>query len=91
MLRYVRFLFRSKAQKITETGEFPCPHCQEDRTYSLIAMREVRGFIDAFMPNSGDILKTFVDCQTCGNRYPGELRDAEMFRDKRARLSRERQ
>ncbi len=81
-----RTKIKSRAQKIDETGEFPCPHCRTDREYTLIAMREVRGFFDHLLPNSGDILATFVDCQTCGNRYPGELRDHEMFRDRHPRV-----
>lgn len=84
-MNFDRFRQKRAEQRIEESGEFPCPHCRTDREYTLIAMREIRGLFGKFLLDSGDILDTFVDCRTCGNRYPGTLRDHELFRDRAER------
>lgn len=74
-----------KVATVTETGEFACPACSLDREYELVVTYESYGFLDRFLPGSrGDVVEILVSCKTCGRRFPNELRDRTLFRDREA-------
>jgi transcription elongation factor Elf1 len=79
----VRMPVSRKEQTIAETGEFPCPSCGEDRTYSLLVVYEATGLLARFLPADGKITQVRVNCAECGSGYPGEIRDRALYRDRK--------
>lgn len=76
---------RRKVALLAETGEFPCPACGEDRDYELVVTYESYGFLERFLPGSrGDVVEILVSCKTCGRRFPDEVRNRTLFRDRDA-------
>ncbi len=78
------WLLRSrKTQAVPETGEFACPACSVDREYELLITNETYGLLDRFLPGSrGDIALILVQCKTCDRRFPDEVRDRTLYRDR---------
>jgi hypothetical protein len=53
----------------TDTGSFVCKVCKQKTSYHF-KERVERRLLMFMVPIQGDTIETFVECQTCMNRFP---------------------